>query len=421
MKKIVILFLLTGLLMACDFDSSQTITYQVNEPVIVKADDFRNSVKVTRDVHEVSNYGKICSYNGYLYVSERGKGIHIINNTDPSNPTIVGFIELTGSYDLFIYNRVLYADAFIDLVCFDITSPADPKLKGRLENAFPEILPPIENNFGYDYALCQEGIANNGIIVGWKLTQRTREIKNDGWKYDEDPTDTNPLFNRKGVSFNRINGSTSRFGLYREYLYTVINNNMSIFNLSGSSPVKNIENKYIREDVETIFNYQDKLFMATPTGLSIYSVEDPENPVFCSDIPHIYSCDPVIVENNWIYVSVRSGNSCNQNRNELIVYDISDIYNPLQTVSYSMHNPNGLGINAGKLFLCDDGLKIFDTKAISFPADSIAPLAHYKEISGYDVALFRNILMVLADNGLYQYDCSDINDIKEISKIPVNK
>jgi hypothetical protein len=418
MKKIVVLFLLSGLLASCDYDASQTVNYSVNEPVFISREEFRNSVKVTQESHSLSDFGKMCFYKGYLYISEPGKGIHIINNTNPSNPQITGYIQVTGNYDLTIRNDLLYADAFVDLLWFDISNPARPALKGRAENIFPEAFPTGDNEYGYDYGLCYEGVGQGKVVVGWELKERTDKTSyaRGGEMYDASPSQSITL---NSGSSNGITGSMSRFSLYDKYLYAVINNQMSIVDLSGETPRKAIDNIYIGGNVETIFSYKDKMFMGTPFGLLIYSVEEPLNPTYCSQVQHVYGCDPVVVEDDLAYVTIHSGNLCGQNFNELIVIDVSDIYQPTQIVSYNMYNPKGLGIDKETLFLCDEGLKIFK---ITDPQTLISnKLAHYTGMNGYDVIPFDNTLMMISDNGLYQYDYTDINKIKPLSVIPVKK
>jgi hypothetical protein len=421
MKKNVFLFCLVILFAGCEYESGQTITYSTNEPVFMSSAEFRNSVAVSNDVHELSDYGKICFYEGYLYISEPGKGIHIIDNTNPSQPRITGYIELLGNFDLTVRNHLLYADAFVDLVWFDVSNPSNPELKGRLENVFPESLPVIENEYGYDYNLCYpNGEKGENIIVAWELKQHTETYEGhyEWWWSRNDKAEYALMENYSGNTSNGVTGSMSRFGLYQDYLYTVINNCMSIFDLSGNVPEKAVENIYIG-NVETIFSYGDKMFLGTPTGLMIYSLEDPLYPLYRSCVWHVYGCDPVVVENDLAYVTIHSGNFCGQDNNELFIMDVSNVDKPKQLVSYTMKNPKGLGIDQGTLFLCDDGLKIFKTED---PQTLMAnQLAHYKGMDGYDVIPYNKLLMMIADKGLYQYDYSDINDIKELSVLPINK
>ena len=426
MKKMFLLLALAGIFVSCE---RKYITYQVNEPVFMSSEEFRNSVVVTDQQRAVTGGGKICFYNGYLYIAESGTGIHIIDNRNPSNPHAVGFIELPGNADLAIRNNHLYADAFANLVWFDVSNPAKPQLKGILENVFSGILPPIDNYFGYDYDEVHSAEARNkGIIVGWKLTKKTKEIEWDYGHYNYEYMWDDPVIDAGGKtappsfpnnSTYGKNGSMSRFGLYKDYLYVVINNQLSVFDLSGETPSKAIENLPIGWNVETIFSYKENLFFGTPTGLLIYSAANPLNPQYCSVISHAFGCDPVVVENDLAYVTIHSGNTCGQNNNLLIVVDVQNVYAPRELASYAMTKPKGLGIDNGTLFLCDDGLKIFKADD---PQTVIAnQLAHYKGMDGFDVIPFNNVLMMIAEDGLHQYDYSDLGNIRELGVLRFKK
>jgi len=421
MKKNMFLFSLTLLaLTGCENKVTEMVTYKVNEPVFMATSTFRNSVKVTAEPQKITSIGKMCFYNNYLYISEPEKGIHIINNTDPTNPQQTGFIKLLGNADLAIRNGLLYADSYIDLVWFDVSNPALPELKGRLDSIFPNAFPMTLNQYGIDYTAIYTA-TNKGIIIGWVVKERTEEVSNytGGWVKGGILLDGGFALNSPVTSGSStgVNGSMSRFSIYNDHLYSVINNYLNVFDLTGIKPVKAGIDLYIGRNVETIFSYKDNMFMGTPTGMLIYSVKDPVKPVYQSALSHVYGCDPVVVENDMAYVTVHSGNLCGQSSNELFVVDVSDIKNPKQIVSYTMTNPKGLGIDNGKLFLCDDGLKIYN---VTNPQTIMSnQLAHYSGMNGYDVIPQNNILMMIAGDGLYQYNYSDLNNIRQISKIPV--
>ena len=132
-------------------------------------------------------------------------------------------------------------------------------------------------------------------------------------------------------------------------------------------------------------------------------------------------CDSVkkILENDLAYVTIYSGNFCGQTSDVLIIVDVKDVYHPREVVTYAMTKPKGLGIDNGILFLCDDGLKIF--KATN-PQTIIAnQLAHYKGMDGFDVIPFDNVLMMIAEDGLYQYDYSDLANIRELGALRFEK
>jgi len=417
MKKNLFLFSLTLLaLTGCENKVTEMVTYKINEPIFMATSTFRNSVKVTAEPQKITSIGKMCFYNNYLYISEPEKGIHIINNTDPTNPQQTGFIELLGNADLAIRNGLLYADSYIDLVWFDVSNPALPELKGRLDSIFPNAFPMTQNQYGIDYTVSYP-TTNKGIIIGWVLKERTEEVSTytGGWGNGGIALNSGS----SGSNSTGINGSMSRFSIYNDHLYSVINNYLNVFDLTGNKPVKAGADFYIGRNVETIFSYKDNMFMGTPTGMLIYSVKDPLKPVFQSSLSHVYGCDPVVVENDLAYVTVHSGNLCGQSSNELFIVDVSNIKSPKQLVSYTMTNPKGLGIDNGKLFLCDDGLKIYK---VTDPQTIMSnQLAHYSGMNGYDVIPQNNILLMIASDGLYQYNYSDLNNIRQISKIPIEK
>lgn len=417
MKKLMYLIFLSAIciLYGCNDNMkvSETITYTVNKPVFMSADVFRSSVKISTQPVEITKQGKICFYEGYLYVSEPGKGIHIIDNRNPASPAPVGFIELIGNTDVAIRNNMLYADSYIDLVWFDISNPALPAFKNRLENVFPQSYPPVEEGY-IDYELCTSKEAETHVIVGW-----TQEEKTQTYEYYRNEQVYNDAMSDSSGGSTGINGSMSRFGLYQDYLYVVLNNQMSIFNLAGDEPEKAVENIGLRGNVETIFSYKECMFMGTPTGMMIYSVADPLKPEFQSFMSHIYGCDPVVVEDDIAYVTVHSGNNCGQNFNELIILDVSDVKDPQPIVAYTMTKPKGLGIDNGTLFLCDDGLKIYNAED---PQTLMANrLVHYSGMEGYDVIPHKNVLMMIAEDGIYQYDYSNLKEIKLLSKLAVKK
>lgn len=428
MKKNILLFiiLLCGLT-ACENNLSETVTYWVNEPVFMDAETFRSSVKVDRQTHEITGHGKISYYKGYLFMSEPGKGIHIIDNKDPKQPQRIGYIELLGNADLSIRNNLLYADSYVDLVWFDLINPTLPTLKGRLENVFPGAMPLVENGLRMDNNLAYNTENKDKIIVGWNQVQRTVPANKYGdkswfWRWlkkEGDITATLEMNLDSNASGKSINGSMSRFSIYLDYLYVVLNNNMQVFDLTKPEPEQVVSNYPIGWNVETLFSYKKHMFMGTPTGMLIYSVEDPLKPVYKSSITHAYGCDPVVVSNDIAYVTVRSGNACGQQTNELIIIDVSDTSKPKKLISHKMAGPKGLGIDNRTLFICDEGLKVFDASDV-YTLDKKL-LAHFKEMDGFDVIPYKNVLMMIADNGIYQYDYSNIKDIKLLSVVPISK
>ncbi len=155
--------------------------------------------------------------------------------------------------------------------------------------------------------------------------------------------------------------------------------------------------------------------------MSIFNLVDPSEPKLITTYTHMRSCDPVVVEGDYAYVTLRDGTTCSGFTNQLEVINISDLTRPSLLYTYPMTNPHGLGIDNNTLFICDgkDGLKIFDATEKGRIKDNLK--AHYKDIQTFDVIPYTNIVMMIAEDGLYQYDYSDLQNIRLISKMSIAK
>ncbi|MDP2189349.1 MAG: hypothetical protein Q8J69_11770 [Sphingobacteriaceae bacterium] len=111
--------------------------------------------------------GKIYYIAPYLLISEQYRGVHVLNNADPSNPTPVGFIRVPGCMDMAVNNGLLSVDNAVDLVVIDIlTTPGQAIVKSRTRSVFPELVPPDQNRVPDRYK--KENRPEGTIIVAWE-------------------------------------------------------------------------------------------------------------------------------------------------------------------------------------------------------------------------------------------------------------
>jgi len=425
MKKIIFSLAMAGLFLllptGCDLIKG-TVTYTANDPVYMSFLEFRTT-KGVKPAKKMVNPGKICLYGDYLFINEITEGFHIIDNSNPAAPHPVAFVELVGNVDITISNNILYADSFIDLVLFDVTNPAQPVACGRVENVFPNVLPATGN----DYPI-QTIDWNKGVVIGWEVQTITEkeEFRTyspcPGCYYLNLATSHSWASSEKtstaGSNLTAFTGSMSRFAVYDDYLYIVNNNMLKVFSLFGNTAVKGHE-QYLSWNVETIFPYDEKLFLGTTNGMMIYGLTNPATPNYLSSLAHVLGCDPVVVQGDYAFVTIRGGNMCGQNLSLLDVIDISDPLVPVLRASFSMNEPYGLGIDGNTLFVCDQGLTVYNaTNPITVGTQLIKK---FTSIHGFDVIPYNGTLMLIGNDGLYQYDYSDINNIKEISALKVDQ
>lgn len=71
------------------------------------------------------------------------------------------------------------------------------------------------------------------------------------------------------------------------------------------------------------------------------------------------------------------------------------------------------------MFICDgsDGLKVFNAASPS----NIYLLKHLTGLKTYDVIAWNQKAIVSASDGLYQYDYSNPNEIRLLSKVNYNR
>jgi hypothetical protein len=413
MKKIFLLMMLAGLWVGCNVDSSQIIRYRVNEPVFSSAETFRQNPQITAQTPLANPCGKIIEHNHHLYISNPGKGIHIIDNTNTQQPQNKAFIQLPGYQDMAIHGQKLYIEALIDLLALDLSDPANPRLQSRTENIFPDALPPTGNEHSYDYESCQKGIAQGRIVTGWTLKERTYQTVQGGYSYD---STTSPIL-AQGNALRTESTANSSFSTLDNYLYASINNYLYIVDLSPDLPQTPAE-KLPVGPVEKLLLHHNKLLLSSAESTAIYSLDLPQTPTLSAQIPHVYGCNPIVLHNNRAYITIRSGNACGQNTSELLIIDLTNPKTPQKTISYALKDPQGLNVRDDLLFLCDDGLKIY---LIEKPETLLSrQIAHFAEIQAQNVIPLSDTLLLVADGGLYQYSYSDAG-LQLLSSIPIKK
>ena len=97
-------------------------------------EELRSSVYNDND-QQLERPGKIFLYNSLILINDFEKGIHVYDNSNPSSPSHVAFINIPGNVDIAVRDNILYVDSYVDLVAIDISDPTEVKEIGRTENA----------------------------------------------------------------------------------------------------------------------------------------------------------------------------------------------------------------------------------------------------------------------------------------------
>ena len=387
--------------------------YSFYTPIISLKTDVRNAIKSSAP-QSIAMPGKIYVQGNYIYINDLGKGIHIIDYSQPSAPKNIAFIPIPGNENLTIKGNYLYSDEYSDLLTIDITNPANAKLVTVSPNAFV--------NYYGSY------VDSVHIISGWRRTDTmvkgsidvNRNYPIPGPVYLNDPQMFYASSNGAKSNNVSVGGSMARFTTVNDRLYTIYNSDIHVFDIKQPQTPSFVQKTSTSIwTIETIYPFENNLFIGSNDGMFIYNIDDANNPTLVGNFAHIRTCDPVIAEENKAYVTLRSGTVCQGFTNELDVLNTTNISNPVAIKTYPFTNPRGLSKDGNHLFICDgtDGLKILD-------ATDATNITLLKTVTGFeanDVILNNGLAIVIAAEGLYLVDYSSIDNAHIVGKVQIAK
>lgn len=417
--KIVPILVFFMLLTACE--ESVYREYTGNDPVYMTFDMLRSSV-TTETGRTLKNPGKIYFKDNYIFIIEEMEGIHVYDNTNPAAPVHKTFVKVPGAVDISISGYIIYVDSYVDLVVLDAEDINNIHQVGRVNDAFPYIIPQTGN----DLPVAQVD-QEKGVVIGYEVktirekvdvTYPVYPVVFGGIRFLEL---SNAGGASQGVSGSGIGmgGSMARFGIKGNVLYAVDNSNIKVFDISDRVNPKKFTDVAAWWGIETMFLTDDYMFLGTTTGIAIFRIDVPLSPNYVSFYSHFRSCDPVIVDGDIAYATMRTGTTCGGVASRLDVVDLNPITSPVILQTYPMTNPYGLAKDGNLLFICDgtDGLKIYN--ASDYMTITQHLLYSYPALKAYDAIPLGSVLVMIGDDGLYQYDYSNPANINLISHIEV--
>lgn len=210
-------------------------------------------------------------------------------------------------------------------------------------------------------------------------------------------------------------GSLARFAISGDYLYTVDQSSLHTISLANTEHPQKVSDKSLGIYTETIYPYQNSLLLGTETGMFVYDLSYPSNPQYITYFQHIRSCDPVVAQDGFAYVTLStSSQRCSNGTNELQILDISKLNAPKLIKTMSLTTPLGLDINNDTLYVCDKGLRVINV------ADKLNPVEinHFYDIQAQDVIYQQGRIIVIGTDGLHQYK-QTAGGLQKISSIPI--
>ncbi len=402
---VILILMVSGIFISCEDQVTTTYTYRTMVPVYLEMSDIRARMITVEPAQPLDNPGKIYLYGDFLLINEPQKGIHILDNSNPANPINKSFIPIEGNVDLAVNDNKLYADSYVDLLVFDISSINNIKLINRVKDVFI-------NQYSHE----------TGVVLTFKDSVISAD--SEYWFTDrgiflaDASASFASNFSEASKSYGQ-GGSMARFTLMSDHLFAVDANSLRVFDVKNSSEPKYLKNIDLGWGIETIFPFQEKLFIGSNRGMHIYNAKNPASPTKMSVYEHVLACDPVVVNEENAFVTLRSGTFCFNGVNELHVIDIKNPFDPKLKKAYSMLNPHGLGLAGDYLYLAEGthGLKSFKVNDVmAIDQNQLEFLTSMKSV---DLIPGPKSLIVIGPDGVCQFDYSTPNKLKKLSCIDV--
>ena len=398
-------------LQGCSKDGSGTktekYTYTIYSPVYKSKSQVLASINGSAAT-TVQHAGKLYLKDNFIYLNDVNKGIHIFDNSNPSHPVQVAFLAIPGNLDIAIKGNILYADMYDELLALDITDKHHAKITNTIKNFFT----------GRSYLGNSPTTTEDQIAVDWNEKDTTVEIT---YGYPDCNGCMFETLNNvsKAGSTAGVAGSMAGMVLMNNYLYAISEmHSLGIVDITNAATPKLDSSFFAGYDLQTIYPFEDKLFLGSAIGMFMYDVSDPEHPVSIGQFEHGRACDPVIADGSYAYVTLHAGTECGGDQNELDVINIQDLVNSELVKTYSLTKPTGLCKDGNLLFVCDgSAVKIYNA---ANPANLILQQT-IKSNEPYDIIAANKKAMVVAADGLYQYDYSNINNIRLLSFLATKK
>jgi hypothetical protein len=169
MKCCLLLFVLFPLLSCWKYNgtpypSSQTKVWG-NKPVYASESEAKK-ILYDPQKHAIYRPGNIYAFQHFIYQVDIGRGIHVIDNSQPAIADRIGFITVKGCEQISIKGKYLYTNSYTDLVTLDIADPLNMKILSRIADAFPEFLYnyPLAEPEDSGYYTCP---TTDSLVVGW--------------------------------------------------------------------------------------------------------------------------------------------------------------------------------------------------------------------------------------------------------------
>jgi hypothetical protein len=327
---------------------------------------------------------KIYVFGDYLIRSNTAAGrVDFFDLRQPATLPKLATIHVEGNNDVAVVDNIMYADAGSSMIVYDISDVTSIRAIDTIRGIFQQLYRPVDMPVMDDVEV--GGMSGCG---GCGSDSPVAAPENTGGDYSSGGT----------------GGSLARFTIAGDYLYCIDYADVIVFKIDAPERPQLKNRVSINWEIETLFPYENTLFVGGRRGVYLVDITDGDSPVPIGEFEHGRGCDPVVVENDRAYVTLRSGTSCGDITDQLHILDVTNLRAPRLLKSVDVDNPYGLAVRDAIVYLCDGtgGLKIIDARDPQNPTT----INTITGIVPHDAILLDRKLVVTTSDRAIVYDLS---------------
>ena len=376
MKKNLILFLLI-VLAGCSTNLLNDSNYSRFRPVLMKQEQFLNSIHLINSPVELDTVGKIQKLGSYLIIMDLYKGLHIVQ-VDSSSLVNLSFLVVPGIIDFVVSDSMVYANSATDLVSFKFKSYDNIQLLDRQRNVFYELMPPDRRT--PDPVFSKGSRPANTIIIGWQPDE----------KFSDSDTLLMPYY---------------LFAKKDNYLLAAFGDHILVFDISGQKPVyKSVfqGNSNFIEKMQVLGNY---LFTFSNQDMAVYSLSSISTPNRVNDYSGISAGSYIAIkygDSYKFFATFHSSALYYSTADAFAIYDLGHFDKIKLDTSIGLYYPLGLLKEDSTIYVCDRGIRFYNYD------DSSLTYIGYKPGDDLDLLVYNDsILISLGANSINSYKIDD--------------
>ncbi len=397
----IVIFISVLALNSCTSNCDTSVYYYAKVPVYGSIETLRKGFEI-KGVQPMDTITQIVELDHAYFLEEKGKGVHVVDKINFTEPKRIAFISIPGYLSLEAINNTLYVGQATDLVSIDVSDLNSIQVEARISNVF-----------NADY------VKSDSFIVGYTEAY-VRLILEDAHCAE---THIMPE-NRSEIESQSVEPHVD-LHITNNHLHACDNKNVSSFSISGGDLTFRASNSIVsgrNTGSPKINSTREFVAVGTPrSNIFLFQTDGSLSRVVSTFVSSPFTCGNFyLFQNAAIYTDFRTSSNQNCNsQNTLHIHPINGLSQPFMPRQFPFTQPQSISIMDSSMLLCDGnaGFSLFDFKNPStFNPDSDM-FDEITTVHSAVSALSKERILIWGNDGLFYFNVEQPTNIRLITEI----